>query len=524
LQIFRVVSRIRGDPIATIRIRPSFDYNSSEGYVTRGSHHIRYCGSHSTWRLTTNAPIQLVLDETPFLVHETVYLGFGQDESVSSDLAGLAKDYEDKTLRFWKNWTSNTLCLPVDYQEVLLRSAITVQLLQSEELGGLVHAFTCGIPLGPDVGPSRDERTIQLPELCLSIPVLRELGMHQLVKKLFMFLKLVVLQHQAPQAVYGYRGQISVPPLELASMAGYLGIGPALAGGVVQPLIKDVACIGLTIVGLCSAFFDVRTKDVCSPKLFSRLEELGTQAVQAFSEMLESKTGGPRLRTARGSSCDSREFFEDDLAFLSVVSDHPGNLRSRPLMGVHTLTAVLCWAAVDRLARVSEQNHWVEKSKRWALHAHSLKETILAHAVSPSRKVLVSFWGTDRVGPSLLRLPELGFIAPSDPLFVRTVEAFETDGLGVCLTRAPEWSHLTPSAPVLTSTLLWYIEALRSVGKISEARQLFHALCASANECGLLAQSVDLKDGTHWGNVGYLPTLLGVLRVGSRLSRSWRGV
>ena len=520
-QLVRIVTRIRGDPVATIRVRPSFEYNSAEGYQTRGSHHIRYCGPNATLRLSTNAPIQQLMDESPFLVHEPVYLVFGADESCASDLAQLCRDYEDRTLRFWKCWSSS-VALPVDYQETLLRNAITLQLLQADELGGIVSSLTLGVPLGADLPPTRDDRTFQLTDLCLSLPVMREFGLFKMAKRFLTFVKSIALQHDSPQAVYGYLGQFVVPPLELSSMAGYLGVGPALAGGMAANMLPDAATYGLIIVALSGAFFDARMKDLCSPKLFERMELFGNKAEKAFTDMCEGKG----IYCVNALSGESVHFFEDDSSFLALPEK---GVRARP-SGPHTFTAVLCWAAADRLARVAEQCRWIDKSRSWAARAEAMREKILEFATGKRRDVITSFWGTDRVGPSVLRLAEIGFLHARDPLFLRTVKAFETDALSVCFSRTPaanrssDWASLVPATPLQTSTLLWYIEALRATGNEAEARSLFNAVCASSNECGLLAQTIDLKDGRHWGNMPYASGIVGLLRVGSRLSRTWRAV
>ena len=538
-QLYRVVTRIRGDPIATIRVRPSFEYNSAEGYQTRGSHHIRYCGTNGTLRLSTNAPIQLLMDESPFLVHDPVYLVFGQDESFTNDLSQTCREFEDRTIRYWKQWCLN-VCLPVDYQEVLVRSALTLQLMQSDELGGLITSLTLGIPLGPDLPPTRDERVFHLLDACLSLPLLRDFGLTNLTRKFLCFLKSIAFQHEYPQAVYDYLGHASVPATELSSMAGYLGIGPTIAGGIGPNPAPDVGMYGLLIIGLSHGFFDVRLKDVCSPKLFERMEQLGEMAVKAFAEMADGMRG--HIAVGGRTMLSSNQCFDDDMAFLSLPPDSseqrsnastPGRRRSTihtTQAAPHTFTTILCWAAADRLARVAEHCHWMDKSRHWASQAKAMRETILMRAVSPLRECMVTNWGGDSVGPSLLRVVEIGFLSPTDLVFTSTIAQFETDALNACFARTPvenrsaDWAGLVPSTPFQTSTLLWYAEALRAGGREAEARSLFQAICADSNEMGLVAESVDLKDGRHWGNFPHTPALLGVMRVGSRLSRNWRGV
>ncbi|CAE8721958.1 unnamed protein product, partial [Polarella glacialis] len=118
-QIIRIVKRVQGDPRVSIRIRPTFQYNSTDGYQTRGSQHVRFCGPTNTWRVTTNIPIRRILEEMPFLVSdEPVIIIFGSDESFTNSLSQVAAEFETKTIKYWKQWC-NTLFLPVEYQEVL---------------------------------------------------------------------------------------------------------------------------------------------------------------------------------------------------------------------------------------------------------------------------------------------------------------------------------------------------------------------------------------------------------------------
>jgi hypothetical protein len=499
-QLFRTVNRVRGDPIATIRVRPSFDYNAAEGYQTRGAHHIRYCGPSGTLRLTTNAPIQLLMDESPFMVHDPIYLVFGQDESITTPLCQL----------YWKNWGVQ-ICLPVDYQEILIRTSITLQLMQSDEVGGILNSMTLGIPLGPDLPPTRDERAYQLLDTALSVPILRNFGLLTIAKKFLEYLKTTCFQFENLQAVR----PIS-PPKELNSMAGYMGIGALIAGGIPENQSLDIGVLGLMIIALSQGYFDSRFRDICSTKLFDRLEKFGEICIERFSDMC---TGSFVIH--RQNHLMSHEFFEDDLRyFLSSRTTVATN--NRDTGSVPTILSVLCWAAADRLSRVAESCHWIDKSRYWGLHARSMRSEIFARAtiVRGQYTGIASYWGGDRIGPSMLRLGELGFINSKDSIFVGTVNLFEIDSpIGLS-----DRSLSSLSSPFLTSTLLWYAEALRSCGRDTEAKNLFHAICAGTNECGLFSESIDLRSGRHWGNFPHTPSLLGFMRLGLRLSRDWNSV
>ena len=62
-QLYRVVTRIRGDPIATIRVRPSFEYNSAEGYQTRRIVHQRSLPNMPRVRGPNNSVLEAVVPE-----------------------------------------------------------------------------------------------------------------------------------------------------------------------------------------------------------------------------------------------------------------------------------------------------------------------------------------------------------------------------------------------------------------------------------------------------------------------------
>jgi hypothetical protein len=108
-QLFRIVRKVHGDPMVRIRIRPTFAYNSVDGYRTRGSHHIRSCGPTVTWRVTTTLSVQHIIDESPFLLlSEPEVIVFGQDESFASSIRNVAREFQEKTSLYWRQWSLST--------------------------------------------------------------------------------------------------------------------------------------------------------------------------------------------------------------------------------------------------------------------------------------------------------------------------------------------------------------------------------------------------------------------------------
>ena len=106
-------------------------------------------------------PVQRIIHETCFLLQDTMYIFLGQDESFQSSVSSCAIDFQTRTTSYWKKWC-NGLVLPATMQHQVLRSAITLQLLQSGECGGLIQSLTMGIPEAPDMPASPDLRMIQV--------------------------------------------------------------------------------------------------------------------------------------------------------------------------------------------------------------------------------------------------------------------------------------------------------------------------------------------------------------------------
>lgn len=546
-QLIRLVRRLKGDPRISIRIRPTFQYNSTDGYQTRGSQHVRFCGPKLTWRVTTNMPIRRVIEETPFLVgDEPVIIVFGSDESFTNSLSQVALEFETKTVNYWKQWCNN-LTLPVEFQQVLMRAAMTLAMNQSEDCGGFLAALSLGLPLGPFSPSTRDLRVCRLLDECLALPVLRELGLLELCKKFLSFAKEICYREEAPQHAYNSWGAAQDTKREWAPyLAGYRGMGEVHHGGA---LLEDVRAegttdmvwqqnaviYGLLAISLVHAFFDIRlSQELCTPKLCEKLEQYAHLACEAFASrsQLYKAFGGttdrlPRLPSGAG-------FFDDDLHFFvceDLDPEIPPKDPSPP--AVHTLTSVLCWAAADRLHRVAA--HFFRdpiRAEHWQKKALEIHEEICQQAWNPARGAFTTFWGGDRVGPSMLRLAELGFLSPEDSRFRGTVRAFEVDA-ALCATcvKNPEGETLDEDSIMsayatcfTTNTLLWYSEALRSIGAVMESRRLVEALVRSSKHPGILAQAIDLRSGEQWGNTPCTSALLSLLRVSLRLSRTWREV
>ncbi len=145
-QLFRIIEPVTGLPRITIRIRPTHAYGKPLARHSMGSNHIRYFEEGGTaLRVTTDAPLALIENETPFVLTRPMYLVFGNDEAFPGDLASTAQRFAEETKTYWLGWVRR-LYISYEWQEAIIRAAITLKLCTFEETGGIVAAPTTSLP------------------------------------------------------------------------------------------------------------------------------------------------------------------------------------------------------------------------------------------------------------------------------------------------------------------------------------------------------------------------------------------
>ena len=125
--LMRIVRPFGETPRIRLRLRPVFHYGTQRPEVTRGSNHIRYVGSDVSVRLTTNAPLTYVLDETPFVLEDQIVLMLGPDESLRAPVIETGREFLEQTVAYWRALTMR-LSVPFEWQSAVIRAAITLKL------------------------------------------------------------------------------------------------------------------------------------------------------------------------------------------------------------------------------------------------------------------------------------------------------------------------------------------------------------------------------------------------------------
>ena len=173
--IVRHVRPVAGLPRVRVRIRPAFGWGAVEPQVTRGSNHIRWVGPSQTVRLTTDAVPAYVMDESWFLLDGPATFLLGADESLQDSVPETARVFFDNTVRYWRDWT-RSLNIPFEWQDEVIRAAITLKLCTFEETGAVIAAMTTSIPEAPHSTRNWDYRYCWLRDAYFVVHTLNRLS------------------------------------------------------------------------------------------------------------------------------------------------------------------------------------------------------------------------------------------------------------------------------------------------------------------------------------------------------------
>ncbi|TQF78293.1 glycoside hydrolase family 15 protein [Elioraea sp. Yellowstone] len=484
--LVRRVQPLSGRPRIRLRIRPRFGWGAEAPEIRPGSNHISYRGPAEDMRVSTDAPIGFIGHETPFVLDRPLALIIGTDESLTEPPAELARRFEEETTSYWQEWV-RLLNIPFEWQEAVIRAAIALKLCAHDDTGGIVAALTTSIPEAPGTIRNWDYRFCWLRDAFFTVQALNRLGATRSMEKFVCYLTGAVLGDAGVplRPVYPLVPDGPMLETEATALAGFLGQRPVRIGNAAVDQQQNDAW-GSVILAAVQMFFDQRLPRPGDRALFRQLETLASAAAEA------------------------------------ALTPDAGIWEYRGRNRVHTFSAAMCWAAVDRMARVARHLGLAEEAARLAGRAAPIRAEILRRAWSEREGAFVESLDGEGLDAALLLLPEIGVIAPADPRFVATVQAIERhlarDGL-LLRYSAPDDFGMPETAFVVCS--FWLVDALHGIGREEDARALFERILSLRNHVGLLSEDVDPRTGQLWGNYPQTYSQVGLILSAMRLSRSW---
>jgi GH15 family glucan-1,4-alpha-glucosidase len=347
--------------------------------------------------------------------------------------------------------------------------------------------MTTSVPESADSGRNWDYRYCWLRDGAFIVGALNSLGATDTLERYLAYVVGIVAGESAEslQPVYRVNGDAALGEEAVRTLPGYRGMGPVRNGNGASRIVSNDV-YGSAILVATRVFFDERLVNRGDAALFDRLNGLGRRA----REVYDQPDAGPweLRRSAR----------------------------------VHTMSAAMCWAACDRLARIAARLALTERAQAWAEDARTIRRFIEERCWSDARGSFVAAAGGTAVDAGLLLLADLGFVAREDPRFAGTLRAIEGDlKRGDFVFRYAEPDDFGAPENAFVPSTLWYANALSAVGRDDDARAVFERLLACRNRHGLLAEHIDGTNGEQWGNFPHTASMVGLVTSAMRLSAPW---
>lgn len=487
----RIVRPIAGHPRIKVVLKPLKNYGASQADTTNGTNHIRYLVGPQAMRLSTDAPVGYVLEQRSFRVEGDTHFFLGPDEPFVGNLREEIRRMEQSTRKYWQQWVRG-LATPFEWQDEVIRCAITLKLCQHEETGAIVAALTTSIPEAAHSERNWDYRYCWIRDSYYTVQALNRLGALDVLEKYLGYLRNIVDAAKGGQIqpLYSVMGESELDETTASYLAGYRGMGPVRRGNAAYLQIQH-DCYGQIVLPTVQGFFDQRLLRLADESDFESLEQVGEMAWK--------------------------------------MHDQPdaGLWEFRTRQEVHTYSAVMSWAACDRLAKAAEWLGKEDRAKLWSDRADAIRARIEADAWKENGEDghYGASFESDYLDASLLQMVELRFLSPDNERFKQTFAAVEKElRRGDHMLRYAAEDDFGAPETAFNVCTFWLIEALHLAGRDDEARVLFETMLSHTTQSGLLSEDLDYETGELWGNFPQTYSLVGVINCAGLLSKPWSEV
>lgn len=495
-EIVRSVSVVRGNVNFKMRCQPRFNYAAGKHQVKVSDRCATFfpddslCPAmslHSTADLRQESDdvvsaFSLQAGERAFFV-----LGPVRREGQPPEM-DLLEGRFTQTGRFWKAWIAKSRYRG-RWREMVQRSALLLKLLISRKHGSIIAAPTFSLP--ENIGGVRnwDYRYTWLRDATFTLYALIRLGFVDETEAFIDWLKDRLsddAQRGPLQVMYRLDGRQELEEISLDHLCGYENSRPVRIGNAAYKQLQ------LDIYG------EMMDAVYLSNKYGHSISHEGWKNTQRMLEWLRQNWQRPDegIWEVRGGP---REF-----------------LHSR----------MMCWVAFDRALRLADKRSLTGPLDLWQRTRDEIHNDIYTNFWNDELRSFVQAKGTKHLDASLLLMPMMRFISPTDPMWLSTMRAIEghliEDTLVYRYDDRTRVDGLPGSDGSFTACSFWYIECLARAGELEKAQLLFEKLLGYANHLGLYSEELG-ADGRHLGNFPQAFTHLALISAATYLDRALSG-
>jgi GH15 family glucan-1,4-alpha-glucosidase len=184
---------------------------------------------------------------------------------------------------------------------------------------------------------------------------------------------------------------------------------------------------------------------------------------------------------------------------------------------------LMSWVAIERAIRIARQRGLPADLVRWLDVRDTIYRQIMERGWSERRHAFVQHYDTAHLDASVLLMPLVKFIAPTDPRWLTTLDAIShelvSDSLVYRYNLGAAPDGLAGEEGTFSICSFWYVEALARAGRIEEARLAFEKMLTYANHLGLYSEEIG-PTGEQLGNFPQAFTHLALISAAFNLDRT----
>jgi len=358
----------------------------------------------------------------------------------------------EDTERFWSEW-STTCKAAGRWSEAVLRSLITLKALTFAPTGGIVAAATTSLP--ENIGGRRnwDYRFCWVRDATLTLLALMGAGYFDEARAWRDWLVRAVAGSPAQlQIMYGIAGERRLWEWEVPWLDGYERSKPVRIGNAAHAQLQ----------------------------------------LDVFGEMMDAL-----YQARRGGLPESESTWAVECALL----EHLASIWQEPDNGMwetrgerrhFTYSKMMAWAAFDRAVKSAQEFKLPGPVDEWQRRRAEIHEEVCRKGYDEKLGHFVQAYGSKELDASLLLIPAIGFLPPTDPRVAATVAAIErhllVDGFVSRYDTGRSDDGLPPGEGAFLACSFWLADAYYLLGRIEEAEQLFERLLDLRNDVGLLSE------------------------------------
>jgi GH15 family glucan-1,4-alpha-glucosidase len=506
--LYRRIRCVRGTVKIRMVCKPAFDYGRAAHEVKLHPHGATFVAGKQSLHLCCGETLrrgedgsvvaELVLEEGKSQVFTV------SDEQAGGDAPCPASEQEgeelfQQTVKFWHRWLSKCTYRG-RWRERVERSALVLKLLTFEPTGAIIAAPTTSLP--EVIGGTRnwDYRYTWLRDAAFTVYAFVRIGFTEEAAGFVSWIQNYGAKHtpaaEKIPAMFSIYGNAELPEQELQHWEGYKKSGPVRIGNAAYKQFQS----------------DIYGEVLDSLYLYNKyVLPIGYDF-------------WTRIRHRLDWVCEKWKEPDEGIWEMRNRQEH------------FVYSKLMNWVALDRGVRLADKRSLPSDRDKWIRERDKIYEEVMTKGWNEKRRAFTQFYGSEDLDASVLIMPLVFFMTPSDPRMLSTLKAIMkspkegglvSDGFVFRYPPEPRIDGLPGEEGTFNMCSFWLVEAMTRAGMadpemLDQARLLFERMLGYSNHLGLYAEQTS-SQGEQLGNFPQAFTHLALISAAFNLDRNLDG-